>query len=101
MCEHREGLVAQLVFPEIELDLAGRIGEMRKSSLTMCSPGHDSPGERNRRACFAIPHRGQGSFRCLLSIEGVGVRSYAGRLQGCPFLTSRPEHEVKIFGYAA
>src|SRR5690349_9904617 len=99
--KHRERLVAQLVFPEIELDLSRRICEMRESSLPVCAPGDDSPGESNRRTGFSIAHHCQRRFGCVLSIEAVGVRSYAGRLQGCQFFATRLENEVKIFGHAA
>src|ERR1051325_45424 len=101
MGKHRECAFPQLVLPEIELDFAGRICEMSESSLAVRAPGDYPPRYRHRRSCVAIPHHGQCSFRCLLSIETVRVRSYAGRLQGCQFLASRLENEVQVFGHAA
>src|SRR5256885_11308453 len=74
---------------------------MREHSLAVRAPGDNSPRQRNRRPGVAIPHQGECSFSGLLSIEAVGVRSDASRLQGFQFLAPRLENEVQLFGHAA
>jgi len=95
------GLLAKLIFLEVELDLSRRISEMSERRLAVGAPRDDASGDRHRRPFLAVTKHRMGLCRRVLAIESVRVGRDPRCLQGFEFLAPRLENEVQFLGHAA
>src|SRR6185437_5984204 len=94
--QHQESLVAQLIAAQIQLNPASLIGEMRKCSLAMTAPGHQTPRDANRTGFGRVAQmrdRLRDAVRALVSIR---ERLDAQLAQALELFASCLQDEVEI-----
>ena len=95
----RPTLLAQRVAPEVELDPAARVGEMREGGLAMAAPGDEPAGHAHHLAVRAFGQggpRGGRRHRGVRPLVAIGVRRDAAREQLVELLAPRLHHEVEV-----
>ena len=100
--ELREQRLAQLVLPEVELDPATAVGEVRESSLAVATPRDESASHPDDTSFLGpLRQRGHCIRRLMRPVVAIRKRRHTGGDQCVELLASRLLHEVELVRHAA
>src|SRR6266550_180503 len=100
MREQRIHLLAQLILLEVELNLSGGVGKVRKGRLAVRSPGYNPARQAYRGPLLPAEERLRLN-RGMLAVETVRVRRNTSRFESLELFATGLKDKIQLVGHAA